>query len=559
MPLSPIIAKDSMPTSGFAVGDLIFSNTDSVVGAVADIAAGNVLLSAGVGVVPAFGKVTSGHVDSSVVVVPSTSTTLYGLSAGSGQSGTQVTAIGSRSAYNNTGSAVSVYGYGAGEANTGVSLQAFGYSSAENNTGEQVLALGRECGFDNTGNYCVFIGYGAGDGNTSHNQFVLLHSTVSATPLLSGNFSTGAISLFGGAGALSVGSISNLGTPSSGTLTNCTGLPISTGVSGLGTGVATFLATPSSANLRTAITDETGSGALVFATSPTLVTPAIGAATGTSVTLTATGTTAIVSDSDGQSSGGSKYGMRARIPGRAVAANETNTFIAMQATGQYSANSGDSFNIAAGVTDSGSREGFRVESFANNSAFLGTLASQIGAYVRVGQTGSSAGTITNTYGIYLEHLIAVGTFTNLYGVYQATANANITNYFGSKISCAAGITSTSATAGIGYATGAGGTVTQATSRTTGVTINKVCGQITTHTASLAAGASAKFTVTNSAVAATDGVLLTIASGTTTDATVVRVQSVAAGSFTIVVDNTHASTAETGAIVINFQVFKGVTA
>ena len=67
-----------------------------------------------------------------------------------------------------------------------------------------------------------------------------------------------------------------LGTPASGTLTNCTGLPVATGISGLGTGVATFLTTPSSANLRTVVTDETGTGALVFATSPTLVTPALG-------------------------------------------------------------------------------------------------------------------------------------------------------------------------------------------------------------------------------------------------------------------------------------------
>lgn len=67
-----------------------------------------------------------------------------------------------------------------------------------------------------------------------------------------------------------------LGTPASGLLTNATGLPIATGVSGLGTGVATFLATPSSANLAAAVTDETGSGAAVFATSPALVTPALG-------------------------------------------------------------------------------------------------------------------------------------------------------------------------------------------------------------------------------------------------------------------------------------------
>jgi hypothetical protein len=56
-------------------------------------------------------------------------------------------------------------------------------------------------------------------------------------------------------------------------------------IAGLGTGVETFLGTPSSANLASAVTDETGSGALVFANTPTLVTPVLGAATGTSVVL----------------------------------------------------------------------------------------------------------------------------------------------------------------------------------------------------------------------------------------------------------------------------------
>ena len=64
-----------------------------------------------------------------------------------------------------------------------------------------------------------------------------------------------------------------LGTPSSGTLTNATGLPISTGVSGLGTGVATFLATPSTANFFSMVTGETGSGAVVGGTAPTLSDP----------------------------------------------------------------------------------------------------------------------------------------------------------------------------------------------------------------------------------------------------------------------------------------------
>jgi len=90
-----------------------------------------------------------------------------------------------------------------------------------------------------------------------------------------------------------------LGTPSSGTLTSCTGLPISTGVSGLGTGVATFLGTPSSANLLSAMTDETGTGVVVFGTAPTISLPVIdNIKMGYTTTATAAGTTTLTASSN---------------------------------------------------------------------------------------------------------------------------------------------------------------------------------------------------------------------------------------------------------------------
>lgn len=115
--------------------------------------------------------------------------------------------------------------------------------------------------------------------------------------------------------------------------------------------------------------------------------------------------------------------------------------------------------------------------------------------------------------------------------------------------------------GFGYATGVGSTVTQTTNRSTGVTINAVCGTITTDTTSLAAEASAVFVVTNNKCAIGDVVVVSQRSGSNGGNTDITTYAVADGSFSIRVSNNNAAagTAETGAIVINFAIIKAVAA
>jgi hypothetical protein len=108
-------------------------------------------------------------------------------------------------------------------------------------------------------------------------------------------------------------------------------------------------------------------------------------------------------------------------------------------------------------------------------------------------------------------------------------------------------------AGLGYGTGAGGTVTQATSRTTGVTLSKPTGAITMFSAA-GSTTAATFTVTNTLVAATDTIILNQKSGT--NLYVLLVTAVAAGSFNITFYTTGGTASD--APVINFSVIKGVT-
>ena len=141
-------------------------------------------------------------------------------------------------------------------------------------------------------------------------------------------------------------------------------------------------------------------------------------------------------------------------------------------------------------------------------------------------------------------------------VVVADSNKDVTGF--RNVDATGTIKSSGATSGVGYATGAGGAVTQITSASTGVTLNKICGQITTVALTTAAAAEERFTVTNSAVAATDVVVL----GTTYDGAgtpMLSVQKIAAGAFDVVITNVHATNALNALMVINFAVVKAVAA
>ena len=126
-----------------------------------------------------------------------------------------------------------------------------------------------------------------------------------------------------------------------------------------------------------------------------------------------------------------------------------------------------------------------------------------------------------------------------------------------SMASAFGLTSSNATTGIGYSTGAGGAVTQITSAATAVTLDKVCGQITTVALTTAGAAEEAFVVNNSTVDANDVVAVS-----TTYAgagkPIVFVTNVGAGVFTVNISNVDAA-ALNAVLVVNFAVIKSVAA
>jgi len=109
---------------------------------------------------------------------------------------------------------------------------------------------------------------------------------------------------------------------------------------------------------------------------------------------------------------------------------------------------------------------------------------------------------------------------------------------------------------IGYGLGGQGAVTQATDKTTGVTLNKSMGRITMNNAALAGNTAVSFTLTNSLLSTKDVIVVCISGGATATAYSVYVSSMAAGSAVITLRNLTASTSYSEAVIINFAIIHG---
>ena len=111
---------------------------------------------------------------------------------------------------------------------------------------------------------------------------------------------------------------------------------------------------------------------------------------------------------------------------------------------------------------------------------------------------------------------------------------------------------------LGYSAAAQGTVTQATDKSTGVTLNKSAGRITMNGAALAGATAVSFTLTNSLISANDTIIVCVSGGGTAAAYTTYISSMTADSAVVTLRNLTASTSLSEAVVLNFAIIHGAS-
>lgn len=200
---------------------------------------------------------------------------------------------------------------------------------------------------------------------------------------------------------------------------------------------------------------------------------------------------------------------------------------------------------------------------ARSNLGLGSMATQNSNNVSITGGAISGVTFSGSFtGLTLvSSTTLTGVTTTSGGNLQLTANTlSSTNTNGNITISPNGTGEIIATKPFGYGgSGTGGTVTQLTNKSTGVTLNKLCGQITMNNATLNRNTSVSFTLTNSFIDTTDVVVVNIASGATAGAYVVTVEVIAAGSCNISLHNNASGVDYSEAVVLNFAIIKAVNA
>lgn len=334
------------------------------------------------------------------------------------------------------------------------------------------------------------------------------------------------------------------------TLTGTDGSSVAFGAGGTVTytsnNLSVFAAT-TSAQLAGVISDETGSGPLVFGTSPTIATPTITTSatvplliggTGTTSTLTLRSTSGVGTTGADiifqTGNNGATEAMRILNSGNVgIGTASPVARLDIQGTGA----------VAAVLNQRTDTTSLSTPLMFKTAGFNYWAMRQVSGALTWYQDTAVGGTTTEYMRIDSSGNVGIGT-TTISAKLDVNGNAQVRG---------TGTLLVVGTGGLGYGTGSGGAVTQTISRTTGVTLNKTNGAITLVSA---AGTTAwqTFTVTNNTVAATDTVIVNQKSGT--DLYEIHITAVAAGSFNISFKTTGGTTTEQP--VFNFAVIKSVT-